>query len=199
MSYADHQRAMDADAARAHREWFASSSPEEKALAVAKGVDQPDTSRHVSRRDGDAKALARATAPDRTPREAILSKEATPEDIEAHPDEFDGHPAPDTDQTAAADAVASILARIRSHPNPLMAMDAFCFAAGVMGVEGMSQRALADRHVVTAAAFSKLVIQMSDTFGLKPSRAMRSHRARKAHSDARLNFLSKRHEHDHAA
>ena len=40
---------------------------------------------------------------------------------------------------------------------------------------------------------------MADTFGLPPSRGMRSHRARQAHREARLAYLAKHHEHDHAA
>jgi hypothetical protein len=197
MSYADRQRAMDAAADHVHREWFAGASPEEKALAVANGVDKPDTSRRVSRPQGDAKALARAKAPDRPPDMALLTAEATREAMADHPDEFEDTAPPDPVQTAAADAVASILARIRAHPNPVLAMDAFCFASGVMGVEGLSETALAARHGVTTAAFSKLAVQFCDTLGLPPSRGMRSTRARRSHRCARLNFLAKRH--DHAA
>jgi hypothetical protein len=106
-------------------------------------------------------------------------------------------PATPADTTSAADVLASFCARIRSHPHPLLAFDAACFASGLMDVEGLSETALAKRHRVTRAAFSKLVVAWSETFGLPPSRGMRSKRARHAYRQARLTSLA--HHHDQAS
>ena len=63
-----------------------------------------------------------------------------------------------------------------------------------MDVEGLSETELARRHGVTRAAFSKLVVQWSQTFGLPPSRGMRSKRARRAYRKARLTYLAQQDE-----
>jgi transposase len=63
-----------------------------------------------------------------------------------------------------------------------------------MDVEGLSETALAKRHRVTRAAFSKLVVAWSETFGLPPSRGMRSKRARHAYRQARLTSLAQHHD-----
>jgi hypothetical protein len=199
MSYADHQATSDATYSSAYRAWVASLPPEERARLAAQGLATPDTVRRTSTRQGDAHVLAITAAADPAPSPDFdADEEATPGPravdstaLPAVPEEDHAH--------AAADVLASFCARIRSHPNPLLALDAICFATGLMAVEGLSEAALAARHGVTPAAFSKLAVQMSDTFGIPPSRGMRSHRARRAHREARLAFLAKHHEHDHAA
>jgi hypothetical protein len=60
-----------------------------------------------------------------------------------------------------------------------------------MDIEGLSETALAKRHGVTRAAFSRLVVQWSQTFALPPSRGMRSKRARQSYRTSRLMHLSK--------
>lgn len=177
MTYADRQAARDSTYTAAYREWIATLSPEERAKLEAGGVAAPDTSRHTSTRQGDALALTLAAAPEPTPPEAA---------------ESDSRPS----AALAADILASFCARIRAHPNPILAFDAACFASGLMGIEGMSESVLAKRHGVTRAAFSKLVVQWSETFGLPPSRGMRSKKARRAYRRARLTSLA---QHEQAA
>jgi hypothetical protein len=199
MSYTDHQASRDAAYSRAYRKWTSSLPPEDRARLASHGLAAPDAARRTSTRQGDAHVLAITAADDPTP----------PPDCDDHAEAAPGPRAVDSEASptgpegnqahAAADVLASFCARIRSHPNPLLALDAICFATGLMAVEGLSQAALAARHGVTPAAFSKLAVQMSDTFGIPPSRGMRSHRARLAHRAARLAFLAKHHEHDHAA
>jgi hypothetical protein len=184
LSYADRQRLRDAAHARDFSTWIASLSPEEKAKAIALGVAQPDISRRTSTRAGDAVTLTLAATPDPTPRDTAAESDPP---VSPH--------ASDYSQPTAADAIASFCARIRSHPNLPLAFDAACFATGLMDVEGLSQTDLAARHGVTRAAFSKLAVQWCDTFGLNPSRGMRSKRARQSYRAARLTSLSKQHDH----
>ena len=214
MSYADKQSALDANTARVHREWVASLTPEERADLAAQGLDKPDTSRRVSTRQSDPITLDLAASSEPTPREVVHSSEPTEEaaadrrvahstrpatssivsytDDSAEPSSAFLPPSSVSETSStAADAFASFVARARSHPNPLLLFDAICFASGLMEVEGLSETALAKRHGVTRAAFSKLVVQWSQTFALTPSRGMRSKRARQSYRKSRLNHLSK--------
>ncbi|BET67417.1 hypothetical protein ASA1KI_23350 [Opitutales bacterium ASA1] len=184
MSYADRQAERDASYTTAYREWVASLPPEERAALEAGGLCEPDATRHTSTRQHDEATLDRTAAP-----------EPTPDDLAEQADEsVPVSPSTSTDTTTAADVLASFCARIRAHPHPLLAFDAACFASGLMDIEGLSESALAKRHGVTRAAFSKLVIQWADLFGLKPSRGMRSKRARRAYRQARLTSLAQHHD-----
>lgn len=89
-----------------------------------------------------------------------------------------------------ADVLASFCARIRAHPNQLLAFDAACFASGLMDVEGLSETDLAKRHGVSRAAFSKIAVTWCKTFDLPPSRGMRSRKARAVARKARLKYLA---------
>jgi hypothetical protein len=71
-------------------------------------------------------------------------------------------------------------------------LDAACVAFGLMGIEGVSETVLAERHGVTRAAFSKLAVQMAETFNLPPSRGMRSKKVRNACRQARLVHLARK-------
>jgi hypothetical protein len=194
MSYANDQSARDAAHAREYRAWIATLPPAERARLAAAGLDKPDTSRRASTRLGDVHTLAKAASTTPNPREVAAATEAATEAVGANSSPSEAIFGPDPVQTAAADILASFCARIRSHSNPLLALDALCFATGLMDVEGLSETDLAARHGVTRAAFSKAAVQMSDTFGLPPSRGMRSRRARQAYRVARLASLAKRHD-----
>lgn len=182
MTYADRQAERDSAYSTAYREWVASLPPAERAQLAAGGLSEPDTTRHTCTRQHDDATLDRTAAPEPTPDDvAELADEPAPVATTAH-------------TTTAADVLASFCARIRAHPNPLLAFDAACFASGLMDIEGLSETALAKRHRVTRAAFSKLVVQWSETFGLPPSRGMRSKRARHAYRQARLTSLAQHHD-----
>jgi len=185
MTYADRQAERDSAYSTAYRDWVASLPPAERAQLAAGGLSEPDATRHTCTRQHDDATLDRTAAP-----------EPTPDDVAELADEPDPvSPATPADTTTtAADVLASFCARIRSHPNPLLAFDAACFASGLMDVEGLSETALAKRHRVTRAAFSKLVVAWSETFGLPPSRGMRSKRARHAYRQARLTSLAQHHD-----
>lgn len=179
MSYVTRQEERDADYARAYREWVASLPPEERAKLDATGLTAPDASRHTSTREGDALRLMLAPSPGHVPGDLA---------------DCDPVSTPPSSNTSAADVLASFCARIRSHPNPLMAFDAACFASGLMDIEGLSESDLAKRHRVSRAGFSKLVVQWSETFGLPPSRGMRSTKARRSYRKARLTHLARQHD-----
>ncbi len=185
MTYADRQSEHDAAYARAYAEWVASLPPAERAKLEAQGLAAPDTSRKTSTRQADPTILKLAAAPDPAPGAAA---DSDPQ-LSTLNSQLSVPTAP-----SAADTLAAFCARIRAHPNPLLAFDAACFASGLMAIEGLSETALARRHGVTRAAFSKIVVQWSETFGLHPSRGMRSKKAREVYRRARLTFLAQQHE-----
>ena len=192
-TYADRQAERDSAYSTAYCAWVASLAPAERAQLAAGGLSEPDATRHTCTRQHDDVTLDRTAAPEPTPDDlAELADELRSVSEISNPKS-----ATPADVTSAADVLASFCARIRSHPHPLLAFDAACFASGLMDVEGLSETALAKRHRVTRAAFSKLVVAWSETFGLPPSRGMRSKRARHAYRQARLTSLA--HHHDQAS
>ena len=80
------------------------------------------------------------------------------------------------------DVLASFCAYIRSCGNPVLAFDAICYATGVSALEGQSGTELATKHGVTKQAFSKIAVEWCETFGLQPSRSMKSKMARKSYA-----------------
>lgn len=177
MTYADRQQERDAAYTAAYKDWVASLPPDQRAELATRGIQTPDTSRKTSTRLTDELRLQLTAAPATTP----------PFDSEIA--DLESQIAPPA--TLAADVLAAFCARIRAHPNPLLAFDAACYASGLMDIEGLSESDLARRHGVTRAAFSKLAVQWAETFGLPPSRGMRSKRARASYSRARLTSLAK--------
>jgi hypothetical protein len=81
-----------------------------------------------------------------------------------------------------SDVLGSFCAHIRGCSNPVLAFDAICYATGVSSVEGQSGTELAAKHGVTKQAFSKIAVEWCETFGLQPSRSMKSKLARKAYA-----------------
>lgn len=195
LSPADLQDARDAEYATAYRDWLATLPPDERARLAAQGLGEPDTKRHTSQHD-DETVMSLTESPDIQPDDQV--EEDDERAFAAAQSATSAIPTPAADSSpspggylAAGDILASFCARIRAHPNPLLAFDAACFASGLMDIEGLSETALAKRHGVTRAAFSRLVVQWSQTFALPPSRGMRSKRARQSYRKSRLNHLSK--------
>lgn len=176
----EQQSLKDSNYIKAYHVWVSSLPAHERDALAAQQLDVPDTS-------------ARTSTPDCN--EVILKLAESSGPLPG--DEMDEE-TKETDSTpmAVADALASFCARIRSHPNPLLAIDTLCFATGLMGVEGRSQSELAKRHNVTRAAFSRHVITWIDLFQLTPPRGCRSLMARRAYSLSRKASLRK--EADHA-
>ncbi len=170
--YANRQATRDREYAAAYetpevRQWLESLGPEERRRLESEGLLKP----MIDRRGGSVSEDDIAESP-------LASYEP---DIIGEIDRGDS-PA-DTGDTAdhRSDTLASFCARIRSAKNPLLVFDAVCFATGVLALDGESQTELAKRHGVSRAAFSKIATQWCKTFGIKPSRGMKSEKARKAY------------------
>ena len=82
------------------------------------------------------------------------------------------------------EAVSRFAVEIKAHKNPLLTLDAFCFAAGSFILDGTSITELAAKHNVTKQALSKRVVQITEALGLGPSRGMKSKQARESYRKA---------------
>lgn len=155
----EYQAAFESPEARA---WIESMPAEERQRLETEGLLKPLVpSSGGGLRDED---LADSSLASETPdMAAAVDREPPPSEPSAE---------------ACADALASFCARIRSAPKPLLVFDAICFATGILALDGRSQTALAKQHGVSRAALSKIATEWCKTFGLKPSRGMKSARAR---------------------
>lgn len=189
-SVSDVQSTRDAEYSATYKTWFDSLPPSQRSRLKLKGLGLPDTSRSTQTKDTTT-ALNRAPSPSNPEDDPADNRKDGREDDGSNDADMTRRSPPTTGFLEAADVLASFCARIRSHPNPLLAFDAACFASGLMDLDGLSQTALAGRHGVTRAAFSKLVVAWSETFNLTPSRGMKSKAARKSYQKSRLNQISK--------
>ena len=176
MNATENQQHQDATYTEAYHAWVGTLSPEHRAELDALDLAEPDTRRTTSKYDDETSLLL---AVDPAPR-ADANEDSTHESGRA------------STSRDVADALASFCARVRAHPNPLMAFDSLCFASGLMDMEGLSQTALASRHGVTRSAFSSQVIDWIDLLNLSQPRGCRSAQARKAHSRARIAYLERK-------
>lgn len=159
--YSIRQAAMDREYGEEYQRWIASLSAEERATLEQDGLDEADTSRSGGSRDELDENRMAALAPDEA--------------------QTDPHTPPTPGQNAG-DILASFVARIRSCPNPLMVFDAVAYGTGMLALDGVSLTEIAKRHNMTRAALSKIGTRWVKTFGLTPSRGMKSARARKVYA-----------------
>lgn len=167
--YTQHQLVRDAEYQREYERWIKSLSSTERAKLEADGLHKPLVTSKTS--NVSDKDLAESPLASETPDIAAM---------------VDREPTAQESTGTSADALASFCARLRSAQNPLLVFDAVCFATGVLSLEGKSQTELAQKHGVTKAAFSKLAVQWCETFGLKPSRGMKSKKAREVYREVQL-------------
>lgn len=176
MNATENQQQNDTIYTEAYHAWVGSLSSEHRAELNALDLGEPDARRTTSKYDDETSLL--------------LAVDPSPRADENECSTYEGSSA--STSRDVADALASFCARVRAHPNPLMAFDSLCFASGLMDMEGLSQTALASRHGVTRSAFSSQVIDWIDLLNLSQPRGCRSAQARKVHSRARIAYLERK-------
>lgn len=160
------QRYRDAWESPEAKAWIAGLSPEERRRMEADGLLAP-----LLPKDGGGTLMTQDLA------ESALASEEP--DMAAIVDV--AQTTENADVQARGDVLAAFCARMRNCPNPALFFDAVCYATGVLAIEGQSATELAARHGVTKQAFSKIAVDWCETFGLPPSRSMKSKRARVAY------------------
>ena len=171
-NYANRQAERDRQYAAAYetqevKEWIANMKPEERRHLEAEGLLRPLIQNHGSGMSDED--LADSPLASETP------------DIAAAIDKTEVINQSTHDERA--DVLASFCAHVRGCANPVLAFDAICYATGVSSLEGQSGVELAKKHGVTKQAFSKIAVEWCETFGLQPSRSMKSKAARKVYAN----------------
>ena len=170
-----------------YQRWVDSLSPQEREELKRLGVDQPDVpSDYGNGRDRD---LADSPLASETPDMAENIDDSASTSGQVVSTEMGT--AGNADEMRG-DILASFCARLRSCANPTLVFDAICYATGVYSLEGASATELAARHGVTKQAFSKVAVRWCETYGLRPSRSMKSEKARESYRKRMGDFHTQR-------
>lgn len=73
--------------------------------------------------------------------------------------------------------IRRFLGLLKASPHPSLTIDCLCFVSGVC-YDGISMAEIARKNKVTRATVSNRVVELGETFGIAPTRAMRSRKAR---------------------
>jgi hypothetical protein len=174
--YEIRQRTRDEDYRKAYDEWVASLPPDEREQLGELGLDRPSVPKSGT------------GAPTRDLAESSLAS-CEPEIID-EPDVF----AEETEDTDAAeperlhDLLRRLVGELIGQDNARLSLECLALVTG-LAYCGDSMSGIAKRHGVTRAAVSKRCVELTRTLNLKPSRAMRSLKARQSYRRSRLKHL----------
>jgi len=103
---------------------------------------------------------------------------------------------PEEDETGARQErsalvmVRRIVGQLLADPHPALGVECMALVTGI-GYQGSSMADIARTHGVTRAAVSKRCVELCDTFGIPPVRAMRPVKNRARCRVARLRSIAK--------
>ncbi len=186
-SYIARQRERDAAYRRDYDRWVKSLSPAERKQLASLGVDAPSLPGASGGAHNDAAESSRARCEDEFDEEAEPVIEAPahtlPEVAAQHP-----HHPQAADDEFLHDLLRRLVGELISQNNARLSLECLALVTG-LSYEGDSMTEIARRHHVTRAAVSKRCVELTQALNLKPSRAMRSLKARQSYRSARLNNL----------
>ena len=78
---------------------------------------------------------------------------------------------------------------VLADPNPSLGRECMALVTGI-GYEGDSMQEIANRHGVTRASVSKRCVELCETLGIPPTRAMRSVKNRQRCREARFREVA---------
>jgi hypothetical protein len=186
-SYIARQRERDAEYRRDYDRWVKSLSPEERKQLASLGVDAPSLPAASGGAHNDAADSSRARCEDEFVEEdepIIEPALPRPHDV-ASP--YRGYPQA-ADDEFLHDLLRRLVGELISQNNARLSLECLALVTG-LSYEGDSMTEIAKRHRVTRAAVSKRCVELTQALNLKPSRAMRSLKARQSYRSARLNNL----------
>jgi hypothetical protein len=165
-SYENTQRDRDQDYRRAYNEWLESLSQVELDQLADLGLDRPSLPGSGSGAPGGDMA------------ESPLAQ-CGPAEIEAEEPEDDRF----------HDLIRRLVGELLSQENARLSLECLALVTG-LAYCGDSMTSIASRHGITRAAVSKRCVEFSLALNLKPSRAMRSLKARESYRAARITRLN---------
>ena len=183
-SYIARQRERDVAYRRDYERWVKSLSPEERKQLTALGVDAPSLPGASGGAHNDAAESSRARCEDEfVEADEPVIEAALPDVAAPHP----SHPQA-ADDEFLHDLLRRLVGELISQNNARLSLECLALVTG-LSYEGDSMTEIARRHHVTRAAVSKRCVELTQALNLKPSRAMRSLKARQSYRSARLNNL----------
>jgi len=102
-------------------------------------------------------------------------------------EEEDDEPRP---ERSALVLVRRLVGILLADPNPSLGRECMALVTGI-GYDGCSMAAIAIRHGVTRASVSKRCVDLCQTLGIPPTRAMRSVKNRQKCREARMREVAK--------
>ncbi|NDD52806.1 hypothetical protein EBZ39_02830 [bacterium] len=164
-TYALTQRDRDQSYRRAYDEWIYSLSPEERDQLEELGVHRPSIPGCGS------------GAPSGDLADSPLAQ-CEPAELEVEIDDDRYH-----------DLLRRLVGELLSQENARLSLECLALVTG-LAYCGDSMTEIASRHGITRAAVSKRCVEFCIALNLKPSRAMRSVKARESYKKARLRRLN---------
>ena len=191
-SYSSRQRARDDDYRRQYEQWVATLPEHERQKLEALGVDAPSLPGPSGGTLRDAATSSRARCEDEFNDDEDESNEPLdkPEAVQyPEPNSRPDHPQP-ADGEHLHDILRRLVGELIGQDNSNLSVHCLALVTGLT-YEGNSMTAIAEQHGVTRAAVSKRCVELTQALNLKPSRAMRSLKARTSYRTARtLNLRS---------
>lgn len=192
-SYQSRQRARDDDYRRQYEQWVATLPEHERQKLQAMGVDAPSLPGLSGGTLRDAATSSRARCEDEfnDEEEEIHDTEHMLDEpgpvMQPAPD-----PCPNAPQAADGERLHDLLRRLVGElvgqNNARLSLECLALVTG-LAYDGDSMTEIAKRHGVTRAAVSKRCVELTQALNLKPSRAMRSLKARHSYRRARNRHL----------
>ncbi len=170
-AYEVRQRSRDEDYRQAYADWIESLPPEERRRVEELGLDRPSVpGAGTGAPSGDMADSPRAScdAPD--------------------PPGFDEPELIEPDAERLHDLLRRLVGELIGQDNARLSLECLALVTG-LAYCGDSMTDIAKRHGVTRAAVSKRCVELTRALNLKPSRAMRSLKARQSYRRARLQHL----------
>jgi len=181
-NYEIRQRSRDEDYRQAYTDWVASLSAEERKQLGELGLDRPSipgSGTGAPSRDVAESSLA-CCGPEE-PSEALFSA-AEGQECGERKEVVSG------DSERLHDLLRRLVGELIGQDNSRLSLECLALVTG-LAYCGDSMTEIAGRHGVTRAAVSKRCVELTRTLNLKPSRAMRSLKARQSYRRSRLKHL----------
>lgn len=192
-SYSSRQRARDDDYRRQYEQWVATLPEAERKRLEVLGVDAPSVPGPSGGTLRDAATSSRARCEDEfnDEEEAIHDTEHMLDEPESAM-QLAPEPCPDAPQPTDGERLHDLLRRLVGElvgqNNARLSLECLALVTG-LAYDGDSMTEIAKRHGVTRAAVSKRCVELTQALNLKPSRAMRSLKARHSYRRARNRHL----------
>lgn len=184
-AYNSRQRQRDAEYRRGYEAWIASLSPEERRRVKALGVDVPFLPGAASgMSDAASSSRARCEAAEIEDDNDDSMADSNGQEVSLHLIEPTASTSISGDDESIHDLLRRLVGELVCQDHAKLSLECLALVTGLT-YDGNSMTEIARRHGVTRAAVSKRCVELTQALNLKPSRAMRTQKARQSYRNAR--------------